>query len=551
MLKIAIIICIAAVTRAHFESKLGVILTEHEKIRLSYNEWRVCYAYDLNEFYEEITVFKKCIDKMEVICNQLKENHNCNILRSHLSREYLKMQNDNLNLDQNPQSKFTRSAPLPIVGKITNVLFGIMDEESAENYNLKLNEISSRVNEHNDFISEQTTIIKKALTTTSDTLNEFKSKMFKIANDLKSTNNVTNENTLRIEINFLAETAILIILEHKDIHNSLKSILRETVTGDISDLIQVNTLKNDFNLIREKLTSDESFPINLNKDNINNIFVFCKIRAGIKTNRLFIELSVPTVENKIFTVYEMTPIPMTSKNDLHMIKIKTNQILVNFESREVIEFNKHECKGNGNTGRVCITHSPIILSSSGNCEASLLLSNKNEIDKNCETKIIPKTNYIIQISDTNSYFIFPFTKISAKIICGGNNVETIEIHEPKIIEMSQNCTISLLNMKLRSHNIQSLQQIKVVDTMLDLNNIKFEENADARNFTLSNEAIIMNDPSDFEEIINSLDNLKSRVENSKKINNVEQKSNWIVYGLIALVILVIFLMIFMVYVYYS
>lgn len=557
MTKQLIFICIAIIAMRQSKGNEiksdGAIFTEIEKIRLSYNEWKICYVYELNEYYAEIETFKRCIGKIEYICNNLSENENCKILTNHLAREYEKMQKDVLKVEASKSLKLRRNAPLPIIGKISNVLFGIMDEESAVKYETKLNNLTLSVNEHNDILSEQVTIIKKAIVSTSSTLNKFDDKIHQIALDvmqhISDFNEMVNEETIRGKLNFLSEIAILIILDHKDIQESLSKTLKETATGDISDLVPIDTLKSDFKLVKEKINSNENFPINIDKENIHNIFLFCKVKAGEISDKIFIEISIPIVENKIFTVYDVTPIPILRENYVHMLEIKAKKILANFETSEIIEFNNDDCMGNKNTGRICTTHSAILSGYSESCEASLMFANALEINKYCKTKIIPTANYVIQISKTDEYFIFSQNSITVKQICKENLIEVFEINEPKVIEVDPKGTMYLLNLKLKGHSSQKLQQASEIRPNIDLNKLNFEH-MDAKNTPLLSEsAIVLDDPADFKEILENLDNLKTKIEHNKKIETIQGKSDSIGYGLFASFALGIFILIIVVYIF--
>lgn len=315
---------------------------------------------------------------------QLIRKDNCKILTEHLNNEYEEMETEVVILKSNRQKeypkKYRRNAPLPIIGKVSNVLFGILDEETAEKYDSQINKLTLRINEHNNILSDQTTIIKKSITSISNTINKFEKKIQNLAIDVKKEitnyNKILNEVELREKLNFLTEIAILIIIEHKETQNSLNAIMKDTTAGDIPHLIPIHTLKNDLRLIKEQLYSNENLPINLDSDNIHNIFLFCKIKTGEKSDRVLIEISIPTVENKIFTVFEITPIPIKRENNIQMLKIKSHKMLVNFETSEIIEPGNQDCLGNDRTGRVCTSHSPILSSKSENCETSLLLSNQ-------------------------------------------------------------------------------------------------------------------------------------------------------------------------------
>lgn len=152
------------------------------------------------------------------------------ILKSNRQKEYPK--------------KYRRNAPLPIIGKVSNVLFGILDEETAEKYDSQINKLTLRINEHNNILSDQTTIIKKSITSISNTINKFEKKIQNLAIDVKKEitnyNKILNEVELREKLNFLTEIAILIIIEHKETQNSLNAIMKDTTAGDIPHLIPTN-----------------------------------------------------------------------------------------------------------------------------------------------------------------------------------------------------------------------------------------------------------------------------------------------------------------------
>lgn len=99
-----------------------------------------------------------------------------------------------------------KRAVLPSVGKIMNVLFGVMDDDEAKKYEEKTNEIVKEVNVHNDILDGQTTMIMKTIRSSNETLHEFQKKISEIAIELKSKtlsqNKIIDEVALRENINF-------------------------------------------------------------------------------------------------------------------------------------------------------------------------------------------------------------------------------------------------------------------------------------------------------------------------------------------------------------
>lgn len=73
---------------------------------------------------------------------------------------------------------------------------------------------------------------------------------------------------------------------------------------------------------------------------------------------------------------------------------------------------------------------------------------------------------------------------------------------------------------------------------------------DAKNTPLLSEsAIVLDDPADFKEILENLDNLKTKIEHNKKIETIQGKSDSIGYGLFASFALGIFILIIVVYIF--
>lgn len=52
---------------------LGAFLFNIAEAYVSHSSWRLLYYYDLTDFYENISQYRDCLQKMEQICNHLME----------------------------------------------------------------------------------------------------------------------------------------------------------------------------------------------------------------------------------------------------------------------------------------------------------------------------------------------------------------------------------------------------------------------------------------------------------------------------------------------
>lgn len=208
--------------------------------------------------------------------------------------------------------------------------------------------------------------------------------------------------------------------------------------------------------------------------------------------------------------------------------------------------------GKRNIGKsVCSTHAPILTSKARNCEVSLLLGDKNDIKKNCETKIIPFTNYIIQLGKTNRYFIFASEVIAAREKCQNVSPVIVYLKSPQILEIKPKCSITLLNIQLKSHSSSKFNKSGEITAHLDFDKLKFEYSDIASNLSSPQNAIILDNPSDFTDILNSMDNLENKIKTEKKIETISTQSEQMGYGLLASVICGILLLTLVIYIFVS
>lgn len=81
---IILFIFLWATTKASSNETNGLIFTETGKVQLTFSTWRICYYFDLEEYYKEKDTLRVIINRMDTICNQLSEGKDCNILVNYL-----------------------------------------------------------------------------------------------------------------------------------------------------------------------------------------------------------------------------------------------------------------------------------------------------------------------------------------------------------------------------------------------------------------------------------------------------------------------------------
>lgn len=240
----------------------GIIFVSFGDTRLTYKDWKICYHYSLADYYAELDRFRACIGKINGICNKINDE-NCKTITNYFKKEYEKMSGDMANIRMEPR-RSKRDAPLAFVGRINHWITGVVDEETEKKYKEKINELTSTLNDQVDIQNEQTTLIKKTLSSTKDSLDAFEANVFALHNEIKEMrlkiNNQTDEESIRYKLTFLIQTGTLIVIEHGEVTDSIRNLLGETANGDFSSTVPIESLGVDLESIRRNLRPSEELP---------------------------------------------------------------------------------------------------------------------------------------------------------------------------------------------------------------------------------------------------------------------------------------------------
>lgn len=137
-------------------------------------------------------------------------------------------------------------------------------------------------------------------------------------------------------------TATLIIMDHKSLTENIKNILGETVGGDFSDTLPMESLLSDSSKIDPNLKTLETFPFEIKNTNLHEILTLTTVKAKLKNVTLIIELSIPIVEKQVYS--KTTPIPIFRNDVMYIVVTTQNYLLVDMSSEEIIELPNTDIK---------------------------------------------------------------------------------------------------------------------------------------------------------------------------------------------------------------
>lgn len=472
-----IIICVLLIQQTHTEYQeqtinTGLIFTDLGRVHTSYTKWHICYYYDLNPYFNQIQQLEHCIEKMTTICGTLQENELCITTIEQLKSHMEDMKTDNTKIESFKQRQERKKrAPFELIGKIQNILYGIMDADSAREYDKKINELQQENNITNQLMQEQTTIVKNTIKLNQNIFNEFRTKINNLTQNIIAATQISQSSLLdatqRINFHGLAQMAMSIIFQHNKISEELMKLLENSLQGKITNTIPLSELKSNLKQIKYSLKENQKLAIDLENESIYHVFKTATLRANMINKRILIEINIPILETDAYKLIKAIPIPITIQKTTVIMKPTSEYFLFNSEKSHYIPLQNDElnnCKHNTNDELICTPYAPIHYDRNDICELELLLTiNPHRIFENCNYGIIPTTNYLIQINKQDRYYCFITKPMVISIKCYGKEIDIQKITKNGILKIEKDCVITTENLKLKSHNVKYFNNTKMIE----------------------------------------------------------------------------------------
>lgn len=317
------------------------------------------------------------------------------------------------------------------------------------------------------------------------------------------------------------------MLEHSQILETLTQLLSKTISGGITDLIPPDNLLEGINRIDSKIDKREEIPIDLHKESVYHIFKTSTIKTALVNNTVLLTISFPTITKEIYVMYRTIPIPVQIYEETTIIRPESDLFLTNRELSRYVPisfFELKSCKPK-NLKRIMCPHSALIHFSTKNiCEIEILKKAEiSTVPTICRTEKVPNKNYIINLNNNNTYFLALSTPLTMRLICD-QNIQNIPFKERGVVQLTRDCTLSDDTVILESHNVNVINDKKVI-----VPNFVFNQNFSKINLTFADfrplETIMIKDHnSDYEKLKTNLRELKFEENNvllTERLTNID------------------------------
>lgn len=458
------ICCFGNINTYNFEQqdlRTGISFVKLSKARISYDSYTLLYHLDISEYKDLTIILERNIKVANLLCQKMtggKINETCKILITQTESQLLHMKRDELDIEAYQQKeKLRNKRSLEFAGSFLHWAFGLMDADTAREYDRKINQLQHNSSRIHNILEEQTILIREVIQLNNKSLTNFETQMGKLQRSIQqyAEDNTKHMHYLRAEIVFNEAISLIkmVIMEHQRVSQQILRCLEDVVSGKITQLIPKDKLTNDLLYIESHLRENQRLPINFNIENPLHIFKYSKISTSLFDNRLLMEVTIPVVERESYTVYKIIPIPTSINNLTVIINPSTYHVLINDEQKEYVPITEKEfVKGKFNLRgeKIIKPAENARIEYSQNCEISIFMNpTKDTILQHCDIKVIPNSNYFISLNSNDMFYAKIMKPLIVTEYCRGKPVQNYEIHENGLLQLEKECRIITDKVSLR------------------------------------------------------------------------------------------------------
>ncbi|XP_047987934.1 uncharacterized protein LOC125227618 [Leguminivora glycinivorella] len=433
---------------SHFKEGQGIYFDKITNMKLARDEWKLVVYYDINPYWEGSELFSKYIRHLENMCHALENKQQCNIVLTQLRHAFSELKYyDSMLLGQRVESPRQRRAFFNGVGNVAHSLFGVLDEQFAEQYQKDID--LTRANEKHlaqlwrnqtSVIEAEANLLKRVETSMQ---NQHKTFNQHINNIEKSLNKQATEMQESTHINEITVSSIIannILVNLKSIQDTLLDTIANVIYGKFNvHLLTPQQLKDELNIIAGQMPKDLTLPCeNINTD-LPKLYQLMKVRTRMTRQYLIFEIKIPLVFQDVYELFRLISIPRQVGKNMIKIRPIAKQVAINIKKESYIPMldeTVNKCSHYDSYTLICTLQGPIyqLKSDSHLCIA-------DQMSNECSADSDTCRNIWTELSTMNTYLYFCCDECTARIICG-QEVKAEHLNKAGIITLRTECVLN-------------------------------------------------------------------------------------------------------------
>lgn len=458
MTNFGIFCCLTIVTVIHgiyFKEEnitSGVTFIKETSGSLSYQKWNIIYYYGITSYLDQIVLFENAIEEIHRACELLDDkNEICTTLTVRLEKYHDKIEHSRDIIKKfHTEGRYKRSLSTP-VSAIILTLLGLADENWAIKFDGVIDQLNHNTQTHNDLRKAQISVFKESLVSTDNMFKELTKKLKSLNSYVKKIKHTVSNQTSHTghmeNLNYLLQTATLIMIDHSRVSDTIIHLLTGSSPFRFTELLPASKLQENLREINYALDTDKQLPINIDTENIYEIFKISQIKTTIINNRLLIIATIPIINTVKYDLFRAIPIPTRVNDEAVTMHLSSEYFLINKPESHLIPITREEYTNyarKSNDQVICTPSSPIYVGKHTGCE-TILFSEADQGGLNiyCKYNIrkIPLRNYFIKLGSSNLFYVFIDKPIVVRFLCDGREPSDISIAKSGVLALDDKCVV--------------------------------------------------------------------------------------------------------------
>lgn len=506
----------------------GILFVPLNRVQLTYDEWHLCFYYDLQEYYEGVTKLGNGIEDLRSICKEplMASDHAiagqlCNTIVKQFDSHFATLQGKTETMKTfrvNPRRN--KRAPLEFVGGLMSAVFGVMDAKDADRYNSQIDKLRVDAHFQNELIRQQTTIVESSIQTQNSSIHEMRARMTELRDDILEMKEEWIEGSddlyMKTHFNMMAHLTTLALFYHLDMAEAIIRILSHDSHDRMTDLIPAERLRKHLIDINREMPKNKELPIDLDRENVFQLLSTSTLKSTMLDNRIFLEISFPVLLQTQYVMYGSIPVPAPMGDQFAIITPGSEHFLTNDELSvfvPIVEREVHTCLNIMNQHRViCSVAAPIQNNVLNICEIQLLKNpGISKLPSDCNVQEVPKRNYVMKLPKSNTYFARIVEPLTFRGICGESAENTV-ISDSGFITVQSGCTLGNDEFTLIAHTVHRTIDERTIVPTFNLEKMGTIAHRGARVTEQRRPIFIEDHAAHFQELTNSLAEVRRNTE---------------------------------------
>lgn len=458
------------------DTQAGIYFEDIGRVNINSNTWQLIVYYDLENYWAEQQTYKNCLELLETNCKRERNSHTygetqpgvlsdpdkmaCITIHDKLKSmvDEISRRNQILYHGNQEQKKLTKRkrSPLNLVGHIQHLLFGVLDEKFAQNYDEDIRKIQQNENHLHKLLENQTSIAEM----TSNVIRKNSEDIIRISNEFSQQLNQMAQNE-QAHTSFMAAAfnLILHIITYQQTQDALIGLVLDTQHGRINPLLlSPEQFSQQISIIQGHIPSAVKLPAYKPGENLANLYKLISTKARVLDSKIIIAISIPLINREAFQLFHIIPVLSTRKNKSISIIPNTNYLAITLDRSKywtMDELTLQKCMNLDINQYMCKSSQPIYTLNSGVAECEVkILSHSTDLAKSCLISIqsTPKPLSWNKLKAGNTWIVHATNPQSLDVICG-EELYSLTINGTLKIEVMKNCEIKHASTIINAHEV--------------------------------------------------------------------------------------------------